>query len=229
MSNDYGYGDVEAVVKETQKSGTKYLQFKGDEKQSFQLRIASEPRYVIRHWVNNQPLPHENGKDCQYCGEQLPDQDRLEKVAQWAWIVIDRADNKPKIFKAPNSVALKIRDITQLVQKNKNHPNFGKPTYGNPVTWDAIVSRWKKTNGFFEYSVEPDPDSRGEMSAEEKALVAAANYNLEDELKGGQKSDHVGNYGHTNMETAPDVDPEQIPDNLGDSANQAVDEDDIPF
>ena len=70
------------------------------------------------------------------------------------------------------------------------------------------------------------------ITPEEQAKVDACGYDLVAELKGGKKSDNVGNYGKPkeSMETAPEdvIDPEDIPADLGEEP-KVESEDDMPF
>lgn len=239
MAEDYGYNDVEAVAEETKKNSNKYLTFEKGKSQTFTIRIASRPKYVIRHWADNKPLVHEPGTEkddkgnlinkCQYCGDQIPQKDRFDKVAQWAWIVIDREDEGVKIFKAPNGVALRIKELSGLISKKTE-----KPIWGDPQNWDVIITR-NYENGRYSYEIDGDVESREPMTDEEKKAVVEAGYDLSKELQGGKESNHVGNYSATpDMETAPDtetVDPKDIPDNLGkeDGDTEEVSDEDIPF
>ena len=221
--NSYGYGDVDKVVKQTSSQG-KYLQFKkGDNGRQIQIRVASEPRYIIQHWVmgddgKNRPSTCE-GVTCSYCGDSVPSGEKLEKKSRWAWIVIDRADGQAKIFMGPNSIALRFRELSELISaKTKN------PIWGDPRTFDVSITYTEKSNGFGEYSVEPDPDSRGPLTDEETKLVTDSGFNLEEELKGGKKSEHVGNYsGTAGVETAPEEGV--TPENKG----VEIEDDTIPF
>lgn len=225
MSDDYGYGDVEGVVKETSSSG-KYMKLEKNHK--YQVRIASRPRYAIRHWVNKKPYPC-TGDTCDWC--KNPDADIKKKTAQWGWIVIDREDGKVKILQAPNSVALRIRDLSEIVsQKTK------QKMWGDPTTFDIIIEKTQVGDGPTKYTVDPDVDSRGAMTAEEVALVKKANYNLEAEIANSKVSENVGNYGEgkPSMETLPsEVNPDDIPDDLGQEKEKSeagqTGEDDLPF
>lgn len=223
MTDNYGYGEVDAVVKKTS-SGGKYLKL--EKNQKYQVRIVSRPRYVIRHWVNNKPQVC-GGDNCSWCNES--DADIRKKTAQWGWIVIDRADNKVKILQAPNSVAMRIRDLAELISKKT-----GQPVYGDPTTWDAIIEKTQKGDAPVKYLVEVDAASREPLTEEEKQLVATANYDLEKEMSDSKVSEHVGNYGENatkpNLETAPDneIKAEDIPDNLGEEEGEDG-TDDIPF
>ena len=214
--NNFGYGDVEKVVKETSQN-TKYLQFKKDDNgRQIMIRIASEPRYIIQHWVlgadgKNRPVTCE-GEDCAYCGKSVPKGDKMEKKSRWAWIVIDREDGEAKVFMGPNSIALRLRDLTKLIS-----PKTKKPTWGDPRTFDVTITYTVKSNGFGEYKVDPDPDSRGELTAEEVKMVEESGYDLEKELQGSKKSEHVGNY-------KGEEDPVEVPADLGGPAK--VEEDD---
>lgn len=224
MADDYGYGEVDAVVKKTS-SGGKYLKLELDKK--YQVRIASRPRYTIRHWVNQKPQPC-GGDNCAWCNDS--DAEIRKKSAQWGWIVIDRADNKVKILQAPNSVAMRIRDLANLMSQKT-----GKPIWGDPTTWDVIIEKTQQGDAPVKYSVEGDVESREPLTEEEKQLVIESNYNLEKEMTDSKTSEHVGNYGDNatkpNMETAPEDGEsiaDSIPDNLGEETGSEG-EDDLPF
>jgi len=223
--NDFGYGEVEAVEKETSR-GDKFLKIEDDKE--YHLRIASKPRYVIRHFINNKFYPC-TGDTCEYCGKDVKPSERVDKTAQWGWIVIDREDNKVKIFQGPNSVARALKDLSEIVSKKT-----GNKTWGNPTTFDIMVKKSKQASGFYKYSVNPDPDSRDELSKEELQLVKEADYNLEIDMKSSKESKHLGNYDAKpkDLETAPDnFNPEDIPADLGqeEETKKVVDENDIPF
>lgn len=219
--NDYGYGVVDNVVKQTSSQG-KFLQFrKGDNGRQIQVRVASEPRYALQHWLTgsdgkNRPVDCE-GEACAYCGKDVPRSEKLEKRSRWAWIVIDREDGEAKIFMGPNSIALHLRDLSELISSKT-----GKPMWGDPRTFDVSITYTEKPNGFGEYKVEADPESRGALTPEELKKVEDSGYDLGKELKASKKSEHVGNYGGTpEMETAPEI---EVPTDLG-----IKDPADLPF
>lgn len=243
--SDYGYGDVEKVAKETSQNN-KYLTLKDGVKH--RLRIASRPMYSFRHFLKasaDMPkggyVPCEGKKDeCKLCKAGN------NKTAQWGWIVIDRAANyndpetkdAVKVWKESQQPAFLIRDISELLDRNK------QPVWGDPTTFDIIVKKKKKDNGAFgfDWTIEPDADHAQPLTDEEKKMVEDANYDLTKELANSKYSEHVGNYGGarpSDMETAPeephegDVRPEDIPDDLGEpkktKKEDEVDVDDIPF
>lgn len=220
-----GYGEVDEVVKQTSKGG-KFMRI--DEDKQYQFRIVSKPKYKIRHYMGKGAKPAYQdcgGDDCQWCGKQVAKENRLDKDAQWAWIVIDREDGQVKVFQGTNAVARRIRDLAEIVDVAK------EPINGDPRTWDVMFKKFKGTNGFTDYSIEPHPKKRGELTAEEQAAVQTANIDLETVMKGGKDSQHLGNYDgqQRSLETAPedDVKPSDIPDNLGE--DEDVDAEDIPF
>lgn len=230
MDDDFGYGEVEQVQKETSK-GTNF--FKLDFDKDYYLRVASKPRYSIRHWLNNKPLEHKE-VDCEYCGKGVAEP--MDKVAQWVWIVIDRAEeedkNKVKVLQGPNTIALRLKELSEI-----EHPVSKKKTWGNPMTFDIKVRKTKKSNGFAEYSVDPDPDSRGALSEAELKLVADANIDLEKIAKQSKESKTLGDYGGgaqaQDLETAPEdeINPaDTVPSNLGEE--EAISDEelkDLPF
>lgn len=241
MPEDYGYADVDDVVKQTS-SGGRFMKIEDDV--VYQVRIVSKPRYVLRHFVNNKFFPH-TGDDCDLCGKDVKPSDRVKKDAQWSWVVIDRDDGEVvdketgvkkgavKILQAPNSVARRLKEISEIINKRT-----GKPSWGDPQTFDITIKRYKKSNGFYEYDVNPDPESRGALTEEEQAMVKEADIDLDEVINRAQTSDNLGNYsggGAKDLETAPesDVDPNDIPDDLGEdtaSDDEADDvSDDIPF
>lgn len=226
---DYGYADVDDVVKQTSGTG-KFMKIEDDV--IYQVRIVSKPRYVLRHFLNNKFHPH-TGDDCELCGKDVKPSERVKKDAQWSWVVIDRDDNQVKIFQGPNTVARYIKALTEIINKRT-----GKPSWGDPQTFDITLKRFKKANGFYDYEVNGDPDSRGALSEEELAMVKEADINLDEVISRAQTSENLGNYGGggaTDLETVPDsdVNPDDIPDDLGeenedgDSGDDVVD--DIPF
>lgn len=234
--SNYGYDDVENVAKQTS-SGGKYLKL--EDGREYQLRIVSEPKYVINHWMQSgskQVSVVCTGKTCEYCGEGVDKSERLDKTAKWGWVVIDREDNKVKILQGPNKVALDLKTISSLVNKKT-----GKKQWGDPRTFDITIKKEKQGN-FTKYTITPLPGDLGPIDASERAMVDAASIDLVKELKGGKKSDNLGNYsGAKNLETAPDdagqdTDTSAIPKDVesatggDDEDNQeSVSADDIPF
>lgn len=224
------YDSVDAVVKQTS-SGKNILKLE-DGKEYF-LRIASEPRYVIRHWFSNPNRPVLcEGENCQYCGKQVDTKNRMAKVAQWAWIVIDRQDNGVKILQGPNTVALSLRDLKNAVFP-KGHPKAGQRMRGEPTEWDITLKREKsgaEGKGVTKYTIQVVPDTTYPLTSEEKEKIAASNINLEAVLQGSKRSENIGNYGSEKkeLETAPDedtVNPDDIPENLGEDSGAS----DLPF
>jgi hypothetical protein len=168
MSEDYGYGEVDTVARKTS-SGGKYLKLDPD--REYQLRIASRPRYAIGHWINNRTQKVNcEGEECKYCGKDV--KDKVEKTAQWGWIVIDREDGKVKILQGPNSVALALKSLSELTSKT----NKDKKMWGDPTTFDVLIKKEKQSSGFWKYNVNPVPENKGPMSEEEKALVEKKRY-----------------------------------------------------
>lgn len=230
---NFGYGDVDEVVKE-QGGGGKYLQFKkGDKGRVIQIRIASEPKYVNQHWADSKPLGNCTGEDCQYCGKDVPAKDKIQKTAKWGWIVIDREDEEVKIFTGATQIARSIKDNSEL-----RNMSTKKLMWGDPRGYDIQIERTEVPGAGY-YKITPVVGSQAPLTPEEQAKVDACGYDLVAELKGGKKSDNTGNYGglKESMETAPEdqVHPEDIPDDLGEEApanaegSEEVNEDDIPF
>lgn len=232
---DFGYGDVDEVVK-AQGGGGKYLNFKkGDKGRVIQIRIVSEPKYILQHWISDvqgkQSPVNCDGDTCAYCGKAVPPKEKMQKVAKWGWIVIDRADEEVKIFTGPTQIARSIKDISELVNmKTKN------VVWGDPRTYDIQIERTEEPGAGY-YKTVPMVDGRDPLTDEEKKKVEAAGYDLSVELQGAKKSDNTGNYGSTKakLETAPDdeVNADDIPDDLGQEKeadkSEEVGEDGMPF
>lgn len=227
QKNDFGYGEVDIVVK--QQGGGKYLNFKkGDKGRIIQIRVASEPRYVNQHWITDvsgkqTPINCE-GDACPYCGKAVLPKDKLQKVAKWGWIVIDREDEEVKIFTGPTQIARAIKDISEL--RNMKPPK--NLMWGNPLTYDLQIERTEIPGAGY-YKVTPVVEGKGELTPEEVKKVADCGFDLVTEIKGSKKSDNTGAYGgKKSLETAPgkeDINPDDIPANLGE--DNVVD--DIPF
>lgn len=227
MDENYGYGDVDEVVKE-QGGGNKYLSFKkGDKGRVIQIRLASEPKYVNQHWADGKMLGNCVGDECQFCGKNVDPKNKLQKTAKWGWVVIDREDGEVKVFTGPTLIARSVKDLSQLKNKVTN-----KVMWGNPTGYDIQIERTEEPGAGY-YKVTPVVGSQEPLTPEEQAKVNAAGYDLVAELKGGKKSDNVGNYGGNkeSMETAPEdvINPDDIPDDLGEEKGEEVNEDDIPF
>lgn len=197
QDNPYGYD----VVNEVKFGGGRYLSFKkGDKGKVIQIRLASEPKYAIQHWIlqsTGKQLPVVCGKEaCSYCGKDVPAEERLDKTALWGWIVIDREDGQAKVFTGPTLIARKVKEFSELKDKKT-----GKPIWGNPLLYDLMIERTEEPGAAY-YSVTPVPEGKGkDITAKEKELVKKADFDLAKELKGGKKSDRTGNY---DLETAPE-------------------------
>jgi hypothetical protein len=219
---DFGYGDVDEVMKEQSGSG-KYLSFKkGDKGRIIQIRIASEPRYINQHWITDvsgkQSPINCTGDDCAYCGKQVAPKEKLQKVAKWGWIVIDREDEEVKVFTGPTLIARSVKEISEL--RNIKTKNL---MWGDPRTYDLQIERTEEPGKGY-YKVTPIVEGKGDLTPEEQEKVANAGYDLMEELKGSKKSDNTGSYGSksASMETAPDTafDPNDIPDDLGEGDSE---------
>jgi hypothetical protein len=220
QANPYGYDAVNEVAK-----GGRYLNFKkGDKGRTIQVRIASEPRYILQHWVMDQMGKQSpincSGEDCTYCGKSVLPKNKLAKVAKWGWIVIDRTDEEVKVFTGPTLIARSIKEISELADMRTK-----KVMWGNPMTFDIQIRR-DELPGAGYYNVIPVVGTQGEITAEEKDKVAKAGFDLETELQGSKKSENTGAYT-PKEEIAPEdvVGPNDVPTNLGESAG----ENDPPF
>lgn len=216
--NPYGYD----IVDEIPTASGKYLSFrKGDKGKTIQVRIASEPRYILQHWVygndGKQTPINCKGKDCPYCGESVPPKEKLQKVAKWGWIVIDRQDEMVKVFTGPTLIARSVKEISELVNMKTK-----AVLWGSPLLFDIQITRTEEPGASY-YKVTPIGPV-GEMDEEEKQKVKDAGYDLATELEGSQKSEDTGKYPAKDLETAPDEEI-QVPDDLGEEAE----EDKIPF
>lgn len=212
--NPYGYDAVDEVPV----SGGRYLSFgKGDKGRVIQMRLASEPVYILNHWVlgsdgRSTPIVCK-GEDCPYCKEDIPPKERLKKVSLWGWVVIDREDNGVKLFSGPFTIASQIKEISELVDKKT-----GKPVWGNPTLYDIQIERTEEPGKNY-YRVTPMPEGKGkEITKEEKEAVESADIKLKEELIGSKKSDNTGNYSgdaevepKRGQEPAEEVDPSDIP------------------
>lgn len=203
--NPYGYD----IVDEIEYAGGRYLAFrKGDKGRVIQIRLVDKPRYVNQHWIlgddGRQTPIRCKGETCPYCGKDVPPNERLQKVAKWGWIVIDREDGQVKVFTGPTLIARKIKEISEKMDKKTS-----KPIWGNPLLYDIAIER-KEDPGAGYYDVTPVPEGKGqEITDEEKKLVKEANFDLEAELEGSKESQHTGNYGASELETAPGEEPEE--------------------
>lgn len=206
--NEFGYD----IVNEIPTATSKYLSFKkGDQGKTIQIRLVSEPRYILQHWImgdNGKQTPVNCiGEKCPYCGKSVPPKEKLKKVAKWGWIVIDREDNKVKIFTGPTLIARSIKEISELKDMRTK-----KLLWGNPLLYDIQITRTEEPGASY-YKVVPIGVGRGELSKEEKKAVVDANYNLEEELKGAKKSKNTGNYTE-DLETVPNEEGEKEDDGM---------------
>lgn len=221
--NPYGYD----VVNEVSTGSSKYLSFrKGDLGRIIQVRLVGAPVYVNQHWITDskgkQTPINCKGENCSYCGKDVPPKEKIDKVAKWGWIVIDREDGNVKVFTGPTLIARRIKEISELVDKKS-----GKPIWGNPLTYDIQIERTEEPGGSY-YKVNPMPEGKGtDLTEEEKEKVKKANYDLKEEIEGGRESKNTGNYGAPEMETAPDT-VIDVPEDLGEEKGDVKPED-IPF
>lgn len=212
----YGYEKTDEI-----EQGGKYLSFrKGDKGKVITIRLTSAPKYINQHWIlggDGKTTPVLcKGEDCPYCGKDVPANDKIDKVAKWGWIVIDRADGNVKIFTGPTLIARKIRKLVE------------NPKWGNPLLYDVEIIRDEEPGAGY-YNVTPVPDGKGdEITAEEKKKVTDSGYDLSKELVGAKESKHTGNY-----ENVPEEGKVEVPDDLGEPAKVEVEAEDpadeIPF
>ena len=210
--NGFGY----EIVDDIPTTASKYLSFrKGDKGKTIQIRLVSEPRYILQHWImgdNGKQTPVNCiGEKCPYCGKDVPPKEKLPKIAKWGWIVIDREDAKIKIFTGPTLIARSIKEISELKDMRTK-----KLLWGNPLLYDIQITRTEEPGASY-YKVVPIGVDKGELTKEEKKVVADTDYNLEEELKGAKKSKNTGSYTE-DLETVPD---DKVSDEKG--------IDDIPF
>lgn len=194
----YGYNIVDEID-----TGGRYLSFRrGDKGRIIQVRLVSPPRYVNQHWIlgdDGRQTPIKcKGADCPYCGDKVPPKEKLEKVARWGWIVIDRENGNPKVFTGPTLIARKVKELVEDSE------------WGDPFLYDLKIKRTEEP-GVAYYQVTPVPTGKGNsITKEEKEAVEKANFNLEEELEGGRESKHLGNYTPPELETAPEGKTEEL-------------------
>jgi len=212
MSNDFGYG----IVDEAQKAvgGGRFLQFgKGDKGRTITFRLVSKPEFVTQHWVigedgKSRPIKC-TGKDCSYCGDDVPLKEKIDKRVTFGWIVIDRDDGTPKIFKGAFMIAKDIKALSE------------DKDWGNPMLYDIKVTRTEEAGAY--YKTVPVPKGMGTpITKDEEKAVKEAKFNLKDEMGGSKKSENIGNY--EDLET---VSKEDTP--KGKEVKAEVPVDDIPF
>lgn len=223
MANeDFGYGAVDDAQKTV--GGGRFLQFGPKDKgKTLTLRLVSKPHFVTQHWVlgaDGKQSPVICGeKECVYCGDKVPANERLDKKVQFGWIVVDREDGQVKLFKGAFMIA---KDI-QALSKDE--------AWGNPMTYDLKITRTEETGSY--YKTMPVPQGMGDITAEEKKAVEEANIDLKKELVGSKESKTVGNY--SDLETADAVEGTPVaPEGEATPKNEVeesmeVDVDDIPF
>ena len=211
----YGYG----ITDEVETGSSRYLAFKkGDKGRVIQLRLVTAPMFVNQHWIlgsNGKQSPIKcKGKECPYCGENVPAKEKLPKIAKFGWVVIDRADGLPKLFTGPVSIARQIRALIEDVD------------WGNPFLYDVKIKRTEEQGAGY-YQTVPVPTGKGNgLTDEEKKKVEEAAFNVAEELEGGKKSEHLGaGYGAgEGLETAPESGTPASP-----TGSEDINPDDIPF
>jgi len=216
INNLHGYEQTDEI----DSGGGKYLSFrKGDKGRVIKLRLCSQPKYVNQHWIlgsdgKNTPV-NCVGKNCAYCGEEVPVKEKIKKTAKWGWIVIDREDGTVKMFTGPTLIARQIRELVELAE------------WGNPFLYDISIKRVEGAGAGY-YSTTPSPNGKGnEITAEEKEAVKEANIDISVELAGSKASDNTGNYGTPDLETVPDEQVD-IPEDLVVDETEDI-SDEIPF
>jgi len=212
--NPYGYDKVDEIPM----TGGRYLSFgKNDKGKVIQIRLVSEPVYILNHWIlggdgKKTPIVCK-GEECPYCKESIPPKERLDKVSLWGWIVIDREDNGVKVFQGPFTIAKQIREMSERVDKQ------GNIVWGDPFLYDITIERTEEPGANY-YKVDGLPSTKGkEITKEEKDAIEKADFNLEEELVGGKKSSNTGSYSGDLEE----------PEKKEEPASETVSADDIPF
>ncbi len=214
---DYGYDVVDVASAESgARDFVKSLKAKGDE---VEVRIATKPVYKHQHWMvgangkkTTEPC---GGEACAHCGKDVPKEEKLDKDTKFAWGVIDRADGRAKIFIAKISVAIAIKELSEMKEKD------GKPTWGDPMTFDIRVTRTEITGQYYKTVALPSTLNTP-MTKEELKLIKEAEFDLLKALEGSKKSNTLGDYGtDADLETAPAE--ENVLEDDGD------DEDKLPF
>lgn len=197
----YGYDIVNEI-----ETGGRFLAFKkGDKGRIIHIRLASKPQYINQHWIlqaDGKQVPIRcTGDDCPHCGKAVAPKDKMDKVAKWGWVVIDRADGNVKMFTGPTLIARKIKDLIE------------DPDWGNPFLYDIKIKRNEEPGAGY-YAVTPVPTGKGqEITDEEKKKVTDAAIDLTTELDGSKESKHLGNYeeGAAVPDGKEDVNPDDIP------------------
>lgn len=81
-----------------------------------------------------------------------------ETREKYAWLVLDRADGKIKVFQCGKS----IWKLVSALAKN--------PDWGDPMMYDLTITRTGASPSNF-YDVAPSPNNKGELTQEELQLV----------------------------------------------------------
>jgi len=198
-------------------SGGKYLSLKkkGD---SVQIRIVSTPKHKSQHWITGddgkrKPVACTNDSTCTWCGDDVPKDEKIKKAEVFAWLVIDRADGEVKMFQAPKSIYLKIRN--ELLTDDD---------WGDPVNYDLKITRTEEQGNY--YSTIPTPKNMGPITEEEKKLVDECDIDLEKELEGGKDTKTFGSGKEESMET---VDSGSSSEDSNSEGDEEETDEDIPF
>ena len=96
--NGFGY----EIVDDIPTTASKYLSFrKGDKGKTIQIRLVSEPRYILQHWImgdNGKQTPVNCiGEKCPYCGKDVPPKEKLPKI-----------DVEPSVSKSSSTISFSI-------------------------------------------------------------------------------------------------------------------------
>jgi hypothetical protein len=121
-----------------QTAGGKFLTLKnkGD---SVKIRIVSTPVHFQREWQG-------------------------QKKERFAWLVIDRADGKIKVFVGGVSIYLGIRDL------------YNSEDWGDPTKYDITITRTEESPANY-YRIVPSP-KKTELTDEEREMIATTEIDL---------------------------------------------------
>lgn len=89
---------------------------------------------------------------------------------KYAWLVIDRADGKVKVFQCGKDIWKKVSALVK------------NPDWGSPLTYDLTITRLGLNPQNF-YDVAPSPNNKGEITEEEKQQVMTCGIDLAEALK----------------------------------------------
>ena len=162
MSNTSGSGWGE-VTKGGSKGGKGSINsMKLENGKPAEVRFASEPKRFYKYFVGNKSAICADPENC-----SVKKKYQLDPGLRFAVVVIDRADGQVKILECPPSV---LKPVGAWGERRKRAPQDEQLG----IDWSITRTGEKKMTRYEVVPLDPTP-----LTDDEKAAIAAANYDLE--------------------------------------------------